>query len=77
MAAIFEFYAIYEQKELSSGRAERNKDMEFQAAFFDLIYAHYRKQHQMEFYAEKLFLTPKYLFISIHLNRTQLLSKQF
>ena len=65
MAAIFEFYAIYEQKMLSAGHAERNKDVEFQAAFFDLVYAHYRTRHQMEFYAEKLFLTPKYLSAKI------------
>ncbi|MFT3904370.1 MAG: AraC family transcriptional regulator [Niabella sp.] len=59
MAAIYEFYAVFEQK--VQVLKERNKDAEFQAAFFDLVYAHYREQHQLRFYAERLFLSPKYL----------------
>jgi len=59
LAAVYEFYSVFEQK--APVQAGRNKDAEFQVAFFDLVYDHYRTRHQLQFYADRLFLTPKYL----------------
>lgn len=59
LAAIFEFCSIY-AKNIPQTETP-NRENEFQKKFYDLLYCHYKTERKIQFYADKLFLTPQYL----------------
>jgi len=60
LAAIYEFYSMYEKTILLQPEI-LSSDTEFQNKFFSLIFMYYGTERKTQFYADKLFLTPKYL----------------
>ena len=64
LANIYEFYSMYQKHALSKPETY-NKESDFQRRFFDLIYLYYGRERRVEFYADKLCLSPKYLSAKI------------
>ncbi|WP_071146193.1 helix-turn-helix domain-containing protein [Bacteroides ihuae] len=60
LSAIYEFYSIY-KKYILSVPENLSKESEFERTFFNLIFMYYGTERKTQFYADKLFLTPKYL----------------
>lgn len=60
LAGIYEFYSMYKKYILLQPEVLSN-DTEFQNNFFNLIFMYYGTERRTNFYADKLFLTPKYL----------------
>lgn len=64
LADIYEFYSIYLNHMVSEPEV-LCKESDFQKKFFDLIYTYYGTQRKVQFYADKLCLSPKYLSTKI------------
>lgn len=64
LAAVYEFCSLYE-KNIPLEKGNANKEIELQDQFLDLVLSYYRTKREVKFYAEKLFLTPKYLSAKI------------
>lgn len=67
LAAIYDLYSILERNFSPAAGQGTNEDIEFQIKFFDLLYANYREHHKLQFYAQRLFVTSKYLSSKIKL----------
>lgn len=59
LSAIFEFCSIYAKNVPQPETL--NRDNEFQRKFYNLLFKYYRMERKIQFYADKLFLTPQYL----------------
>lgn len=64
LADIYEFYSMYQMYCLPEPE-KYYRESEFQKKFFDLIYTYYGRERKVEFYANKLCLSPKYLSTKI------------
>lgn len=57
---LFEFRAIYEQSHLKNNY-QHTRNQQIVTAFKDLVNRHFQQERSVKFYADKLFITAKYL----------------
>lgn len=60
MALLYDFEAVY-QKHFQQVQKTFTRPQELNRQFHELLFRHFRQQHSVRFYADKLFVTPKYL----------------
>ncbi len=60
MALLYDFEAAYQMHSQQVQKKMSRKE-ELNIKFHELLFRHFRQQHGVRFYADKLFVTPKYL----------------
>jgi hypothetical protein len=59
MALLYDFEAAY-QKHFQQVQKKMSRKEELNIKFHELLFQHFRQEHGVRFYADKLFVTPKY-----------------